>query len=164
MPTQKFWEVYQLASCFFFLQQSSVAISKWSALRLRFFACRSDVSLLVDQILASSCLENPVVSMEENILVDSIYSLYQGLNDNRYWFLNFKEGSLILDSYFKCVYRSCHLWNHVNIISCQVNLEIIVAPEPIAPLISSRCRSAALTFIQGSIFWSKNNIYPPPLF
>jgi hypothetical protein len=39
-----------------------------------------------------------------------------------------------------------------------------VAPEPIAPLISSRCRSAAFTFIQVSIFWSKNNIYSPPPF
>jgi hypothetical protein len=27
--------------------------------------------------------------------------IYLGLNDNRYWFLNFKEGSSILDSYFK---------------------------------------------------------------
>ncbi len=27
--------------------------------------------------------------------------IYQGLNDNRYWFLNYKEGSSILDSYFK---------------------------------------------------------------
>jgi hypothetical protein len=27
--------------------------------------------------------------------------IYLGLNENRYWFLNFKEGSSILDSYFK---------------------------------------------------------------
>jgi hypothetical protein len=27
--------------------------------------------------------------------------IYLGLNGNRFWFLNFKEGSLILDSYFK---------------------------------------------------------------
>jgi hypothetical protein len=26
---------------------------------------------------------------------------YLGLNEDRYWFLNFKEGSLILNSYFK---------------------------------------------------------------
>jgi hypothetical protein len=27
--------------------------------------------------------------------------IYLGLNGNRFWFLNFNEGSLILDSYFK---------------------------------------------------------------
>ncbi len=27
--------------------------------------------------------------------------IYLGLNKNRYWFLTFKEGSSILDSYFK---------------------------------------------------------------
>jgi hypothetical protein len=27
--------------------------------------------------------------------------IYLGLNGNRFWCLNFKEGSLILDSYFK---------------------------------------------------------------
>jgi hypothetical protein len=27
--------------------------------------------------------------------------IYLGLNENRYWFLNFKEGFSILDSYFK---------------------------------------------------------------
>jgi hypothetical protein len=27
--------------------------------------------------------------------------IYLGLNENRYWFLNFKECSSILDSYFK---------------------------------------------------------------
>jgi hypothetical protein len=27
--------------------------------------------------------------------------IYLGLNEIRYWFLNFKEGSSILDSYFK---------------------------------------------------------------
>jgi hypothetical protein len=27
--------------------------------------------------------------------------IYLGLNGNRFWFLNFKENSLILDSYFK---------------------------------------------------------------
>jgi hypothetical protein len=27
--------------------------------------------------------------------------IYIGLNENRYWFLNFKEGSSILDSYLK---------------------------------------------------------------
>jgi hypothetical protein len=27
--------------------------------------------------------------------------IYLGLNGNRFWFLNFKEGSLIVDSYFK---------------------------------------------------------------
>jgi hypothetical protein len=43
--------------------------------------------------------------------------IYQGLNGNRFSFLNFKEGSLILDSYFKYWCILCQSFSEIRRIS-----------------------------------------------
>ncbi len=43
--------------------------------------------------------------------------IYLGLNWNPFWFLNFKEGSLILDSYFKFWCVSCQTFSDIHRIS-----------------------------------------------
>jgi hypothetical protein len=43
--------------------------------------------------------------------------IYLGLNGNRFSFLNFKEGSLILDSYFKYWCISCQTFSEIHRIS-----------------------------------------------
>ncbi len=43
--------------------------------------------------------------------------IYLGLNRNRFWFLNFKEGSLILCSYFKYWCVSCQTFSEIRRIS-----------------------------------------------
>jgi hypothetical protein len=43
--------------------------------------------------------------------------IYLGLNGNRFWFLNFKEGSLIWDSYFKFWCVSCQTFSGILQIS-----------------------------------------------
>jgi hypothetical protein len=43
--------------------------------------------------------------------------IYLGLNGNRFSFLNFKEGSLILDSYFKYWCVSCRTFSEIRRIS-----------------------------------------------
>ncbi len=41
------------------------------------------------------------LSHEIFMVIFQLEQIYLGLNENRYWFLNFKEGYSILDSYFK---------------------------------------------------------------
>jgi hypothetical protein len=43
--------------------------------------------------------------------------IYLGLNGKRFWFFNFKEGSLILDSYFKYWCVSCQTFSEIRRIS-----------------------------------------------